>query len=474
MVPFPIIYGLGVINWLNYNDMTFATVIANISVKYLLSSRACDERIQLVDYLKRSIIAKMEYAEVSRRSFIRYAFHEVRVPLNSLVLGMSILRTNSSEEEEAIQLMREAAEFMTDTLNDVLSLAKVEEGRMLLEMEYFQPHRMFLKAIKLLQGQASDKNINIKLELQDGFPDLVLGDCFKLQHTITNLLSNSIKFSHRSSEIILSSSFKRISETRSAIKIQVIDQGIGISEVDLLSLFIPFSQINANGNQDGGGTGIGLCLAKQMIELHGGTLTVESRLKQGTTFEINVIMNQKEQISTLGSSIQILSVENVASRANLSKLHCLIVDDAGSNRRMLAILLQKQGVTVEQAFNGQDAIARYKLRMSERAQGSTVYAVIFMDNHMPVMNGPDASRALRGLGHSNLIIGLTGDAMEEDHVELLNSGVDLVLSKPLKNVTLDRFLAFVSEHGHESVPGEVIDLVDGVFLRTAEKDRKDK
>lgn len=221
-------------------------------------------QIQLVDFINSKVITDnhsrqaTEHIRVTKsvQSFMKHVFHEVRVPLNSLSLGMNFIKPASHEEEEALLIMKESTAFMSNTLNDVLSMAKIEEGGMTLSVELFDSREMFSRSLLVVQGHAISKQIALNLILPDSFPTHLDGDRFKLEHVFSNLLSNAIKFSPQKSTIIVDCSSKEVDAERSAITIDVIDEGVGMSSENVKLLFTPFMQFNANEIQRGQGTGI--------------------------------------------------------------------------------------------------------------------------------------------------------------------------------------------------------------------------
>ena len=358
--------------------------------------------------------------------------------------------------------MRESALFMSDTLNNVLSFAKIEEGAIEVNEKLFSLSSSLERLRGTMRGLLSTKELNIVIEASKGFPREICTDQFKLEHIISNLLSNAIKFSEKKSSIYISysawnegegekmkvESENAIEESfRSNILISIRDEGSGISEENIDKLFVPFKQIDANSTQAGGGTGLGLSIVHEMLQLLDGDISVESEVGKGTNFTINmnlICSNKRCDLPKDNPDITEIDDINGASviNSNDSQLswppdetNVLVVDDTASNRKILCQLLRSLKLHVLVAEDGLQAVKSVK---EFEASGSNFH-IIFMDNIMPNMSGLEASKELRSLGCTSIIIGTTGNAMADDVKSFIEAGADLVLPKPLQFHTLKGF-----------------------------------
>lgn len=259
-------------------------------------------------------------ANDSRRSFLKYLFHEVRTPLNSLSIGIEILNRCDkldAVERESLLMMAGASEFMAGTLNDVLSMQKIEEGKMELEFRPFSLSDAVQSVFFTFKGAAIAKNLRMVKVIADDVPERAMGDKFKIEHVVGNLLSNSIKFSPNGGTITVSvtvvdnsmlppripdksTPIRRSNLSNSlqiyleesdpvdvkAVMVSVRDEGPGIPKELQTKLFGNFVQIRAGDLQNGGGSGLGLSLCKQITQLHGGLVGLESEEGQGSLFYI--------------------------------------------------------------------------------------------------------------------------------------------------------------------------------------------
>jgi len=385
---------------------------------------------------------------------------------------------------DTIDMMRESTHFMAETLNDVLSIQKIEEGKLELNYEQFYTVSIVKSVTLSLKQQISSKHIYIEIDIQDNVPAMIIGDRFRIEHVLTNLLSNSIKFSANESKIKIVVSYN---STDNYVCYKVIDQGIGISEEDQKLLFT--NPLNENTSSQspkhkGVSAGVGLTICREIVRLHGGTIGFTSKLRQGNdittggsefyfTLPINnpnvnssafndirlnhninnamktrssIFLSNIEASNNISSSPSVDSEDTANSHSNESNrpYRVLIVDDVLMNRKMLNNILKKKGVVVDMAEDGLACVN------TVTSQPLNYYDIIFMDNQMPRMNGLEATKLLREKGYNKIIAGITGNAMDDDIIEFEQAGADLVLPKPLKMTTLDAFLIECQKNNFQS------------------------
>jgi signal transduction histidine kinase len=275
-------------------------------------------------------------ANESRRNFTKYIFHEVRSPLNSLVMGIEILQRSTNVdamEQEILSGMKLAAAFMSNTLNDVLSLQKIEEGKLELETVVFDVTDVVNTVFATCKAAAQSKDISLVSDLAQNLPRSILGDRFKIEHVISNLLTNAIKFSPPNSTVtvrITSAAFDADPTTgarRVMIEIAVIDQGPGISAVNSARLFQSYVQIRPGALQKGQGSGLGLSICKEIVIAHGGTINVSSEEGKGSTFHFRVPFCIDESQTNAMPSVAAESLEDAADLAErFDHPNVLVVD----------------------------------------------------------------------------------------------------------------------------------------------------
>lgn len=275
-------------------------------------------------------------ANESRRNFTKYIFHEVRSPLNSLVMGIEILQRSANidaMEQEILSGMKLAATFMGNTLNDVLSLQKIEEGKLELETVDFDVTDVVNTVFATCKASAQSKDINLVSDLAQNLPKSILGDRFKIEHVLCNLLTNAIKFSPANSTVTVRATHSAFADDpvsgakRVMMEIAVVDQGPGISAANITRLFQSFVQIRPGALQKGQGSGLGLSICKEIVVAHGGTIDVSSEEGKGSTFYFKVPLCIDVSHKNAVPSASDMSFENAADlTANFDLPNVLVVD----------------------------------------------------------------------------------------------------------------------------------------------------
>eukprot|EP01041_Mallomonas_annulata_P000687 gene687-1316_t len=581
------------------------------TTKGLFAALCMDAHIDALMEAERAVERR---ANVARRAFLKYIFHEVRTPLNSLTMGIEILQMSENLEEEDMEsliMMKGASEFMSDTLNDVLSMQKIEEGKLELDLSPFSIKDAISKVILSLRGASTMNSITFHTYIGDYVPVKVLGDRYRIEHVISNLLSNAIKFSSygKCIRIVVScGAMKTVTNNRiiADITISILDEGtIGVHSVEgqgsTFSFTVPFviyvdlTPIMADGNsarsrgsaaatttttttttaaaaittsttgtgtaivavptarkdRDSDGDGDGEVLSPPMDCNRESTRETSSIVTVIPATQIKSCSNSNNNNNTYndvennhhssktstdmtmigsgsgsgpgpgsvpsfypdlvpisgcksGSGTRSASASasivpcsrmtgndnrigggggggtggdsarrrvtiaahntkvdyNTSSGSSSNRgngsvgLEVLVVDDAESNRKMMMMLLRKNGVSPSMAENGQKALDVIRNDVGEK------YTLVFMDNLMPVMNGVEATKALRREGYRHIIVGVTGNVLEDDIREYLAAGADFIIGKPLKKPSLDMILRHVAERGTLSLWNENMRLVE--------------
>eukprot|EP01042_Synura_sphagnicola_P002492 gene2492-2999_t len=388
-------------------------------------------------------------------------------------MGIDLLTNsdNMNEEIDTVHMMSEASHFMSDTLNSVLTMEKMEQGKLQLVMEPFRIVERLVAMIRTFKGTAKANHITINKEIRMNSEMVLIGDCFQLDHVTANFLSNAIKFSKPHTTITVSIEERELTKRREgwkSVRVTVKDEGPGIAKEDISKMFTAFTQIRAGELQHGRGTGIGLSICKQIVKLHGGEVQCESELGVGSVFSYTIPFEEASLEEPSGcvrdgdvNRMETHSESGVDSISGASHVYeekkadvmvnvpqdyfgigdVLVVDDVLSNRKMLSLLLGKRKVLTEMAEDGADVLAMAKDGRLGR------FNLIFMDNQMPNMSGIETVRQLRALGFRFLVIGLTASALSDDVEAYVEAGADIVLSKPLQMDQLESILKFVAENG---------------------------
>lgn len=373
-----------------------------------------------------------EQAEQSTRSkelFLANMSHEIRTPMNA-ILGMSnqLSKTTLNKKQQfCLDTINSASENLLVIINDILDLSKIEAGKLSLEKIAFEPSEVIKRAIQVLVHKAEEKGLQMGNSYFDEKTSPVLiGDPYRLNQILLNILNNAIKFTEKGTVDIRLTVLNdgRLTQT---IQVDIEDTGIGMDESFKDSLFEKFSQEEASVTRQYGGTGLGMSICKQLIELMDGEIFVTSTKNVGTTISF-VLKLPKGEAQDLPSK-----EEFVADESMLSGLKILVVDDNEINRLVATTILNNYGAETVEAGNGIDALEYLRANAVD---------LVLMDIQMPVMNGYDAAKILRKEISSTVpVIALTANAIKGDNMKCLEAGMNDYIAKPFKEEDLLKMIA---------------------------------
>ena len=287
---FPLNYLLSAFKVIGPEETISIFLILSVLTKALYVAIAMDVHSATLVEAEHSL-AEERNANAARRAFLKYLFHEVRTPLNSLTMGLELLRQGSHmlpSDLELLTMMKGASVFMADTLNEVLSMQKIEEGKLELELLPFNIGASLSKVLNTCHGAILTKHIQVAWTIASDVPVSLIGDRYRVEHVLSNLLNNAIKFSPQNGKISIDINSSAVNAINSkswvSITVSVRDNGPGISPENQRKLFRNYMQIRPGQLQEGQGSGLGLSLCKQIVTLHGGTIWVDSEEGRGSTF----------------------------------------------------------------------------------------------------------------------------------------------------------------------------------------------
>jgi len=371
---------------------------------------------------------RAEAADRAKGLLLATVSHEMRTPMNG-VIGMTDLLLDADltpEQADLAVTIRNSGRNLLLLINDILDVAKIAANGIELEVIPFALREVVETTVAMLRPKATQKGLACSLRLDPAAPAFILGDPTRLQQILINLLGNAIKFTHRG-EVSLSITASGPSvgslPSKNSLTFAVEDTGIGISEADQEHLFEAFRQANSSTTRQYGGTGLGLSICKSLVELMDGTLTMQSTPGHGTTFRFSIPVTLADPLSETTKVNTVTTYD--PNTATQIPLRILLVDDNLINRRVAEKILNKLGYEVTMGHNGSEAV--------ERVQRSD-YDLVLMDMHMPIMDGLEATRQIRGdpgITHQPYIVAMTASAMEKDRKACLASGMNLHLCKPI-------------------------------------------
>jgi signal transduction histidine kinase len=378
-----------------------------------------------------------EKANRLKSEFLANMSHELRTPLTAIIgFAEELLASEAIAAEQLAMVgpIRRNGEYLLDLINDLLDLSKIEAGELAPELAPFSPADLLRGVHETLALTARDKGVGFELHVGP-VPIQLTSDARKVGQIILNLVGNALKFTSEGTVAIRAS----IDAQRSAFRVRVEDTGPGIGLEHLETVFDAFRQADGSSTRRHGGTGLGLAISRELARSLGGDLSVESRPGTGSTFEL-ILPLQDAEVATLGKEFAV--TEDSGSQAetppqkdaDLNGVRILFVEDCVDNQRLIHAILTKCGAHIDLAENGLLGV-----RAVEDSQDP--YDLILMDVQMPVMNGYDATRAIRAGGFVGPIVALTAHAMATDRSRCLASGCDEYETKP---ITRARFLAKIA------------------------------
>ena len=372
-----------------------------------------------------------EAAEESARAkgiFLATMSHELRTPMNGVLGCTQLLKDTSLTDQqwELIETMHRSAEALLTLVNDILDFSKIEAGKMSLEVADVNLRALIRDVMTLVEGLASPKGLTISVKIDADVPEEFRGDPIRLRQILFNLVGNAIKFT-KHGEVAIAVALKRDAIDKSdAVVLQwsVHDTGIGMTDEQQAHLFKAYAQADTSTARRFGGTGLGLMICRQLVELMGGTITVDSRFGRGSTFvyTTNLLpaIHRDPAASSLGRD------QRGAGGEPVGPLRVLVADDNEINQVVVCKFLQKLGCQVEVARTGCEAV---------EAITRTAYDAVLMDCEMPEMDGYEATREIRrreeGTPSHLPIVALTGHTSDEEVRKCHQAGMDRVMTKPV-------------------------------------------
>jgi signal transduction histidine kinase/CheY-like chemotaxis protein len=336
---------------------------------------------QLAEQKVEKLNVELQRATQAKSDFLATMSHEIRTPLNAII-GMADVLSGTPltpEQKRCVDIFQRNGVALLTLINDILDLSKVESGHVELESIDFDLRDVVARAMEVVEGRSSAKGLYLRRAIAPEVPNYLTGDPNRLRQVIINLLGNSIKFTEQGGLEVL------VALDDGRLRFGIRDTGIGIPAGKLSSIFESFTQVDASTTRKYGGTGLGLTISKQLVELMHGRIWVESTLGEGSTFYFTASLGvQENQMDRSEIPLAKANIQDLESR--LAGTRILLADDSEDNRYLIVSYLSRAQTVIEIAENGQIAAEKFK---------AGKYDVVLMDVEMPVMDGPEATAEIR-------------------------------------------------------------------------------
>lgn len=413
-------------SWINLVILVFSLALATTLVVVLLSSK---------HYYEDKAYLEKEIGD-AKSSFLANMSHEIRTPINA-VLGMNEMILRESKEDsirEYAYTIESSGNMLLSIINDILDYSKLENGKLSIVETDYCLSSLLNDVLAINRIRAEKKQLELKLICPEDTYEHLRGDDVRIKQILSNFLTNAIKYTEKGT-VTLYANTRRVDDNNAELYIGVEDTGIGIKDEDKIRLFESFSRLEKERNRSIEGTGLGLVIAKNLVDLMGGTISFESEYGKGSLFEIRIIqhLNSENHIGDIEKRQEKLLEPKKEYKESFTAKEAtvLAVDDISTNLVVLKHLLKKTEVSITSVKSGMEAIQSFE---------KNSFDLVLLDHMMPEMDGVETLKRLRENGVNVPIIALTANALSDSKEFYLEAGFDDYLSKPIQSSELESVL----------------------------------
>ncbi|MBC7466482.1 MAG: CHASE3 domain-containing protein [Bdellovibrio sp.] len=376
-------------------------------------------------------------ADRAKTEFLANMSHEIRTPLNGIIGSSDLLSDSALHEDQKklVAMIRTSGILLLKIINEILDFSKIEAGKLEIEILEFDLFQLIESQVSLIGLTAQEKDLTLKTDIGPGIPKLLKGDPSRISQILLNLMGNAVKFANHG-EIVLGVQLESIRDGNCVLRFTIKDSGIGMTEAQTQRLFSPFMQADGSTARKYGGTGLGLSICRRLVEMMGGELGVVSQVDKGSTFWFTIKLEVPDQ-TVVSTRALISSVQaTLEPAADKKSIRVLVAEDNHINQMLVMKMLEKIGYQAFLVANGSEAVDAFS---------AGHYDMILMDQHMPIMDGREASILIRMIeetkGTRIPIIAFTANVIQQDQRDKMAKLLDDFIIKPVNIKVLESVLA---------------------------------